>query len=52
MADHWRELLHAICNKLDLEKHETGKLSRDEHLIDLLATGINSVVFDNGIMKV
>lgn len=43
----WHEILHAVCTKLALEV-ESGKLSDDEKAIDLLATGINSVLLDNG----
>jgi hypothetical protein len=47
----WHEIFHAICEKLDLEKREIGRLNDDEHLIDLLATGINSVLFDNRFIE-
>lgn len=38
----WHELLHGICDKLKLED-----LKADEKVVDLLATGINSIIVDN-----
>lgn len=38
----WHEVLHGICDKLKLDDLRT-----DEKTIDLLATGINSVIVDN-----
>jgi len=38
----WHEILHGICNKLKL-----NDLGDDDKTIDLLATGINSVIIDN-----
>lgn len=47
----WHEILHAISEKLDITMRETGKLRNNEEVIDLLATGINCVLQDNGWMK-
>ncbi len=46
----WHELLHAICTKLIIET-EQGKLNNNEKVIDLLATGINSILMNNGLVK-
>ena len=43
----WHEVLHGLCEKLDVDS-EKGKLSENEKAVDLLATGINSVLIDNG----
>jgi hypothetical protein len=45
----WHEVLHALCQKLDIDSSD-GKLGADEKALDLLATGINSVLLDNGWM--
>jgi hypothetical protein len=44
----WHEIIHGICEKLKLESGEAGEIGEDEKLVDLLATGINSVLHDNG----
>ena len=46
----WHEVIHAICEKLDIDA-DGGKLGSNEKAIDLLATGINSVLLDNGWMS-
>jgi len=42
----WHELIHALCEKLHIETKE-DKLMDDEQAIDLLATGINTLLQDN-----
>ena len=42
----WHELLHALCEKLHIKAKE-GDLRDDETAIDLLATGINSLLLEN-----
>ena len=42
----WHEVLHALCEKLHVEVKE-GELVDDEKTIDLLATGINTILMDN-----
>ncbi len=39
----WHEVLHAICTQL----HIDDKVGDEGQLVDLIATGINSVVTDN-----
>lgn len=43
----WHEVLHAITMSL----HIDDKISDEHQLVDLLATGINSVVTDNDWIK-
>lgn len=40
----WHEILHGICNKLKID-------DIDDDTIDMLATGINSVLIDNNLKK-
>lgn len=42
----WHEVIHAIAEKMDIDE-QGGKMTGDEKLIDLLATGINCVLRDN-----
>lgn len=42
----WHEILHALCDKLHLQV-TAGALVDDEHAIDLLATGVNTILLDN-----
>lgn len=46
----WHEIVHAICEKLHLEAKE-GDLGDQENIVDLLATGINAVLQDNGFVR-
>ena len=46
----WHETLHCIAEKLAIEE-KGGKLCEDEPAINLLATGINSVLNDNKWMR-
>lgn len=38
----WHEMIHAVCEKMKIETIE-----KDEKDIDLLATGINSIIVNN-----
>jgi hypothetical protein len=47
----WHEIVHAICQHLNIEADKSGDLADDEKAVDLLATGINSVLHDNDWLK-
>lgn len=46
----WHEILHAVAVQLHIHPRDGVELNEDENAIDLLATGISTVLVDNGWM--
>ena len=47
----WHEIIHGVCNKLDLQDKDGNDLYENEKFVDLMATGINCILNDNDWIK-
>lgn len=46
----WHEIIHIILGKFHVKRGEFEDLTDNEQVIETLATGLNTIIFDNGWM--